>query len=94
MSVTFKIGEPLATLVGENSVTVPLGGATTVAGMLGEADRIYPGFYDEVKRGEHDLPYNIFVNDRLVHWEKVAEAPVKDGDKIFLFLAVSGGAVS
>lgn len=91
MSVTFKIGEPLATLVGDVSVSVDLNGAGTVAAAIGEADKAFPGFFDEVKRGEHDLPYNIFVNDRLVRWEQIESAPVKDGDKVFLFLAVSGG---
>jgi len=91
MSVTFKMGEPLATLVGDTSVTVQPNGAATVAAMIGEADKAFPGFFDEVKRGEHDLPYNIFVNDRLVRWEQIDNAAVKDGDKIFLFLAVSGG---
>ncbi len=91
MNVMLKIGEPLATLVGDKSLTISLDGAHTVAGALDAADRRYPGFFAEVKRGEHDLPYNIFVNDRLVHWEQIGEAAVKEGDKVFLFLAVSGG---
>ena len=91
MEVTLKMGEPLSTLVGGPSARVALDGAHTVADAFGEMERLHPGFAAELKRGEYDLPYNIFVNDRLVRWEKAAQTEVKDGDKIYLFLAVSGG---
>lgn len=91
MNVTLKMGEPLSSLVGGPTASVTLDGATTVADAFAEMERHHPGFAAEVKRGEYDLPYNIFVNDDLVRWEKVGQAQVKDGDKIYLFLAVSGG---
>ncbi len=91
MVVTLKMGEPLSTLVGGSSAKVMLNGAHSVAEAFAEMDRQHPGFAAELQRGEYDLPYNIFVNDNLVRWEKVAQTRVKDGDKIYLFLAVSGG---
>ena len=89
--ITLKLGDPLWKVVGDKSLKVELNGSHTIADALAEVNRLFPGFLQEAQRGEFDLPYNIFVNDTLVHWDKITCMPLKDGDKLYLFMAVSGG---
>lgn len=91
VTITLKLGEPIWKVVGEKSVRVELDGARTVAEVFAEMNRRYPNFMAEAQRGEYDLPYTLFVNDTLVQWEQIAQAPIQNGDKLFVFMAVSGG---
>ena len=91
MTFTLKLGEPIWKLVGEKSLKVEMEEAHTLADVVREMNRRYPGFLAEAQNGVFDLPYSLFVNDTLVQWEKVAQVPVHDGDKLFIFMAVSGG---
>jgi molybdopterin converting factor small subunit len=91
MEITVKLGEPIWKIVGEKSTKVTLNGAQCLSDIFAELNRRYPAFMAEAQRGEFDLPYTLFVNDKLVAWEKVGQTPVSDGDKVFIFMAVSGG---
>ncbi len=91
MVITLKLGEPLSEIVGEKSIAVEANGAHTIADVLAEVNRRYPNFSAGLKSDEFDLPYTIFRNDALVHWEQIAQTAVEDGDKIFLMMPVSGG---
>lgn len=91
MTFTLKLGEPIWKLVGEKSLKLEMEEARTLADVVREMNRRYPGFMAEAQSGEFDLPYNLFVNDTLVRWDKVEQMPVHDGDKLFIFMAVSGG---
>ena len=92
MIVTLKLGEPLWERVGEKSLKVEVNGAPSIAELFAEMERRYPGFAEALN--DHDgerLPYNIFRNDQLVRWENIGKVALADGDKVFLFMAVSGG---
>jgi molybdopterin converting factor small subunit len=91
MEVTIKLGEPIWKVVGEKSTKLVLNGAHSLSDVFAELNRHYPAFMAEVQRGEFDLPYTLFVNDKMVTWEKVGQTPVNNGDKVFIFMAVSGG---
>ena len=91
MEVTIKLGEPIWKVVGEKSTRLALNGAQTLSDVLAELNRRYPAFMAELQRGAFNLSYTLFVNDTMVNWEKVGQTPVKDGDKVFIFMAVSGG---
>jgi molybdopterin converting factor small subunit len=91
MLITIKLGEPIWKVVGEKSMRVELGDNQSLGDVLSELDRRYPNFLAEARIGEFELPYTLFVNDTMVQWQKLKETPVKDGDKVFIFMAVSGG---
>jgi molybdopterin converting factor small subunit len=91
MTFTLKLGEPIWKVVGNKSIKLDMGGAHSLADVVREMNRRYPGFTAETQNGEFDLPYNFFVNDTLVQWDKIEQMPVHDGDKLFIFMAVSGG---
>ena len=73
MEITVKLGEPIWKVVGEKSIKVRLDGARRLSDVFAELNRRYPAFMAEAQRGEYDLPYTLFVNDRLVAWEKVEQ---------------------
>lgn len=91
MLITLKLGEPIWKLVGEKSTKLELEGVETLGDVFAEMNRRYPNFVAQARSGEFDLPYTLFVNDTMVPWEKLDRTPVKSGDKIFIFMAVSGG---
>lgn len=91
MTLTLKLGEPLWKRVGEKSLKLDIEDVHTLGDVVREMNRRYPGFMAEALSGVYDLPYNLFVNDTLVQWAKVDQAPVHDGDTLFFFMAVSGG---
>ncbi len=91
MLITLKLGEPIWKTVGEKSIRLEFDGSRTLADVFAEMNRRYPNFVAEARNGEFDLPYTLFVNDTMVGWDKIDQVPVKNGDKVFIFMAVSGG---
>jgi molybdopterin converting factor small subunit len=91
MTFTLKLGEPIWKMVGDKSLKIDMDDAQTLADVVREMNRRYPGFTIEAQSGKFDLPYSLFVNDTLVQWDKIEQIPVHDGDKLFIFMAVSGG---
>jgi sulfur carrier protein ThiS len=91
MTFTLKLGEPIWKKVGDKSLRIEMENAQTLADVVREMNRRYPGFAAEAQNGEFDLPYNLFVNDTMVQWDKIEQTPVRNGDKLFIFMAVSGG---
>jgi molybdopterin converting factor small subunit len=37
------------------------------------------------------VPYALFLNARPLPFDRVAETPLRDGDRLYLFLPVAGG---
>jgi molybdopterin converting factor small subunit len=91
MAITLKLGDPISDIIGAKSIQIEADGIQTLRELFDAVNRQHPRFNATVAADGDGLPYNIFRNDSLVHWEKVPQTLVKDGDKIFIFTAVSGG---
>jgi len=96
MKISVKLGAPLSQVVGESKVVLTLPEGSTAAGVLAELSSRYPGFDAGLKgkglRAPLDqIPYALFVNARLVPLDRAAATPLRDGDRLSLFLPVAGG---
>ncbi len=92
MKVKVRLSEPIWRRVGSRRLVLELDdGAWTVAGLLDELERRYPGFATEVRDSQDMVPYSLVLNDSLVRLEQAGETAVNDGDELFVFLAVAGG---
>ena len=78
----------------------PVGGAATVeatggtlAELLGDLERRYPGFTGTILGDDGDLRrfVNVYVNDEDARYIGALEAPVSDGDTVSILPAVAGG---
>ncbi len=96
MKVTVKLGAPLSQVLGESKVILSLPEDATVAVVLDELRVRHAGF-EAGLRGEGlrarlpHVPYSLFLNARPVAWDRVAATPVRDGDRLYVFLPVAGG---
>jgi len=94
MRITLKLGEPLWRQVGQRTLRLDqVEEGTTVAGVLRDLAARYPAFGAALGGSDprQGVPYNLFVNDRLVRWEVAAATPLHDGDTLYLFLPIVGG---
>ena len=96
MKVTVKLGAPLSQVIGESTVILSMPTETTVAGVLDELRTKYPEFEEGLKGKGLAIPldtvlYSLFLNARPVPFERAAATPLRDGDRIYLFLPVAGG---
>jgi len=96
MRVIVKLGAPLSQVVGEHKAILSLPEGATVADLLAELRGRYPNFEAGLQgqglpRLYDKLIYSLFVNARSVPWEKIADTPLHDGDRVFFFLPVAGG---
>ena len=96
MKITVKLGAPLSQVVGEGKVILTLPEGATAAAVLAELVARYPDF-DAGMKGKglrtplDQIPYALFVNARLVPLDRAANTPLRDGDRLSLFLPVAGG---
>jgi molybdopterin converting factor small subunit len=94
MRVSFKLGEPLATRVGQRLVTLETElSAATVGDALAALAERYPDVGQELRLGsrDSDFYYSLFLNDRLVPFANRDRAALKDGDVISILLPLAGG---
>jgi molybdopterin converting factor small subunit len=96
MKVTVKLGAPLSQVVGQRKITLSLPGEVTVADVLDELQASYPDFEAGLRGKGLRIPldrvrYSLFVNARLVPFEEAGTTPLRDGDRVYLFLPVAGG---
>ncbi len=96
MKITVKLGAPLSLVVGERKAILSMPEGSTLADLLDELRARYPPF-DEGLKGKglrHPLDqvlYTLFLNTRPVPFEQAGDTPLRDGDRIHLFLPVAGG---
>jgi molybdopterin converting factor small subunit len=96
MKITVKLGAPLSQVVGESKAILTMPQGTTVADVLDRLRTRYPDF-EEGLRGKglrrpfDQVLYQLFVNARPVSFEKADATPLRDGDRVYLFLPVAGG---
>ena len=94
MKVTFILTEPIRSKVGAKRVEVELADESgTVDDAFAELALRYPSLEEDLGRGsdELDANYSLFVNSRLITFDKRRETPVKDGDEISILLPMAGG---
>lgn len=96
MQVTVKLGAPLSQVVGAAQVSLSMPEGSTIAQVLDELRGRYPRF-EAGLQGE-GLPrvltgaaYALFVNARPVSFERAAVTPLRNGDRLYLFLPIAGG---
>lgn len=96
MKITVKLGAPLSQIVGEAKVSLSLPVGTTAADVLNVLRARYPDFEaglqgKGLQGAMREVPYTLFLNARLVSFEDVGRAVLRDGDRIYLFLPIAGG---
>lgn len=96
MRITVKLGAPLSQVVGETKIDLTMREGATVADALDELRERYPAF-EAGLRGQglrkplDKVVYSLFVDGRPVTFEKAETTPLRDGNRIYLFLPVAGG---
>ncbi len=96
MKITVKMGTPLSQVVGEAQTTLTMPEGTTLDDVLKALGNRYPEFEAGLKgkglrRPLDRMLYSLFVNSRLVPFERAEETHLRDGDRVYLFLPVAGG---
>lgn len=96
MRIVVKLGAPLSQAVGENKLIVEMPEGATVADLLDDLRRRYPDF-EAGLRGKGLRPpldqtlYTLLLNARSLPLARAADTPLRDGDRLSLFLPVAGG---
>jgi adenylyltransferase/sulfurtransferase len=92
MSVTVYIPTPFRKMTG-NRANLQIEGAT-VAEVLDNLDRQFPGVHDLIYSQEHRIPQhiNIYVNNQEITSLKGDATPVTEGDQVAIIPAIAGGA--
>lgn len=96
MKITVKLGAPLSQVVGESKAILTLPEGATVANALDELRTRYPEFDAGLKgkglrRPFDQVLYSLFLNARPVSFDQALDTPLRNGDRIYLFLPVAGG---
>ena len=92
MSITVYIPTPFRRMTG-NHAYVDVEGAT-IAELLDNLDRQFPGVHDLIYSSEHDIPahINIYVNNHEITSLNGDETPLAEGDQVAIIPAIAGGA--
>jgi molybdopterin converting factor small subunit len=96
MKIVVKLGAPLSQVVGESKLILAMPDGVSIADVLEEVRARHPDF-EEGLRGKglrkpfDQVLYSLFLNARPVPLEQAASTSLRDGDRIYLFLPVSGG---
>jgi molybdopterin converting factor small subunit len=96
MNITVKVGAPLSTVIGTKHVRLSMPEGTHAGHVLDELHSRYPRFAaglqgEGLPRTLASVPYSLFLNARHVPFERAAHTPLRDGDRLYLFLPVAGG---
>jgi len=92
MSVTVYIPTPFRRMTG-NRPTVEVE-ATTVAELLDNLDRQFPGVHDLIYSSEHEIPQhiNIYVNNQEIGALNGDQTQLAEGDQVAIIPAIAGGS--
>lgn len=91
MAVDVRVTSTLRNLTGAKSVKAD---GATVAELLNDLDRRYPGFRAQISGNDGQLHrfVNIYLNDEDIRYLKALDTPLKDGDVVSILPALAGGA--
>jgi sulfur-carrier protein len=91
MPIHIRIPTPLRKLTVEADVVAVEG--TTVAELLIQLDRAYPGIGERIcdENGNVRRFINVFVNGEDIRFLQERATPVADGDEVSILPAIAGG---
>jgi sulfur carrier protein ThiS len=91
--IEVKMGDPLWRVVGEQRIELELAEGATVADALEQLHSAYPGFGTALQAGgtQVGVPFNFFVNRKLVKNRDLARHELKWGDKLYILAPIVGG---
>ncbi len=92
MSVTVYIPTPFRSMTGNRAYIEVDGG--TIAEVLDNLDRRFPGVHDLIYSSQHELPahINIYVNNQEIAKLQGDATPLAEGDQVAIIPAIAGGA--
>jgi molybdopterin converting factor small subunit len=96
MKIVVKLGAPLSQVVGESKVILTVPEGANISSVLDELRARYPDFQEGLcgkglRKPFDQVLYSLFLNARPVPFEQAGNTPLRDGDRIYLFLPVAGG---
>ena len=93
MVIEVKMGDPLWRIVGEQRIKLELADGSTVADALAHLRTTYPNFGAALEAGGTQLgvPFNFFVNRKLVKDRDLAQHKLKTGDTLYILAPIVGG---
>ena len=93
MEVEVKMGDPLWKTVGQREIRVELTDGATVADVLAHLTAAYPGFGAALEAGGTRLgvPFNFFVNRKLVKDGDLDRHQLRAGDRLHILAPIVGG---
>ncbi|MBX7233252.1 MAG: MoaD/ThiS family protein [Caldilineales bacterium] len=83
MQITIRLGEPFWRTVGRRNLEWTLAPGATLADLLDQLCRAFPGLTQELQ----DAPPHLFVGED----EAAPATPLADGNRVSLLWAVAGG---
>ncbi|OGO49584.1 MAG: thiamine biosynthesis protein ThiF [Chloroflexi bacterium RBG_16_68_14] len=92
MSVTVYIPTPFRRMTGSRAYVQVEG--STIAEVLDDLDRQFPGVHDLIYSSRHQIPrhINIYVNNQEIGSLEGDRTPVAEGDQVAIIPAIAGGA--
>jgi molybdopterin converting factor small subunit len=95
MVIEVKMGELLWKAVGQRQITLEVDDGATVADVLAHLRATYPQFGAALDAGgtRMGIPFNFFVNRKLVKERELAQRKLKAGDTLHILAPIVGGAL-
>lgn len=93
MVIEVKMGDPLWKAVGERRIALEVEDGATVADALAHLRAAYPEFGAALDAGgtRMGIPFNFFVNRKLVKERELAQRKLKGGDTLHILAPIVGG---
>jgi molybdopterin converting factor small subunit len=93
MVIEVKLGDPLWKALGQQRIKLELSDGSTVADALTDLRASYPDFGSALEAGGTRLgvPFNFFVNRKLVKDTDLARHKLKAGDTLYILAPIVGG---
>ena len=93
MIIEIKMGDPLWKAVGQQQIPLEVDDGATVADALAHLGATYPDFAAALEAGGTRLgvPFNFFVNRKLVKERDLPNRKLKAGDRLHILAPIVGG---
>jgi molybdopterin converting factor small subunit len=93
VDIQVSLGDPLWKSVGQRQISLELSDEASVADALATLRSSYPEFGAAVEAGATRLgiPFNCFVNRRLVKDGDLGQHRLKEGDTLYILAPIVGG---